>query len=59
MSKPAKIIPEKLLSFEIPEVESEFSSKDGIIYALGIKYSLANPSITIRYWIQQGPHERR
>jgi len=35
MSKPEKIIPEKVIDFKLPEDQSYFSSKDSIIYSLG------------------------
>lgn len=35
MNKPDKIIPEKVIDYKLPDAESYFSSKDGIIYAIG------------------------
>jgi len=39
MSRPEKIIPEKVIDFKLPDDSTYFSSKDAIIYALGIGYS--------------------
>jgi hypothetical protein len=35
MSKPAKVVPEKVIDYQSPESTIQFSSKDAVIYALG------------------------
>jgi acyl dehydratase len=39
MSKPEKVVVDKVINYPIKEVESEFTSKDSIIYSLGIGFS--------------------
>ena len=39
MSKPDKVIPEKCLDYPMEDTKTQITSRDGILYALGVGYS--------------------